>query len=46
MPNHVLQDLAIELLDGKQPLWGQIYNLYENELATLRDYLETQLKRG
>jgi hypothetical protein len=46
MPNHGPQDLAIELLDGKQSLWGPIYNLSEKELATLRDYLETQLKRG
>jgi hypothetical protein len=46
MPSHGPQDLAIELLDGKQPLWGSIYNLSEKELATLRDYLETQLKRG
>ncbi len=46
MPNHGPQNLAIELLDGKQPPWGPIYNLSEKELATLRDYLETQLKRG
>jgi hypothetical protein len=46
MPNHGPQDLAIELLDGKQPPWGPIYNLSEKELATLRDYLETQLRRG
>jgi hypothetical protein len=46
MPSHGPQDLAIELLDGRQPPWGPIYNLSEKELATLRDYLETQLKRG
>jgi lysine/ornithine N-monooxygenase len=46
MPSHSPQDLAIELLDGKQPLWGPIYNLSEKELDTLRSYLEVQLKRG
>ncbi len=46
MPSHGLQDLAIELLDGKQLPWGPIYNLSEKELDTLRSYLEVQLKRG
>jgi hypothetical protein len=46
MPSHGLQDLAIELLTGKQPPWGPIYNLSEKELDTLRSYLEVQLKRG
>ncbi len=36
----------IELIDGKQPPWGPIYNLSEKELETLRSYLETQLKQG
>jgi hypothetical protein len=46
MPSHGLQDLAIELLDGKQRPRGPIYNLSEKELDTLRSYLEVQLKRG
>ncbi len=46
MPSHGPQDLAIELLDGKQPPWGPNYNLSEKELDTLRSYLEVQLKRG
>ncbi len=46
MPTHGPQDLAIELLYSKQPPRGPIYNLSEKELATLRDYLETQLRRG
>jgi hypothetical protein len=46
MPSHGPQDLAIELTDGRQPLWGPIYNLSEKELDTLRSYLEVQLKRG
>jgi hypothetical protein len=46
MPSHGLLDLAIKLLNGKQPLWGPIYNLSEKELDTLRSYLDIQLKRG
>jgi hypothetical protein len=45
-PSHSPQDLAIKLLDGKQPLWGPIYSLSEKELDTLCSYLEVQLKRG
>ncbi len=46
MPSHGPQHLAIELLDGKQPPWGPTYNLSEQELDTLRSYLEVQLKCG
>jgi hypothetical protein len=46
MPSHSLQDLAIELVDSKQPPWGPIYNLSEKKLDTLRSYLEVQLKYG
>jgi hypothetical protein len=46
MPSHGPQDLAIELLDSKLPLWGPIYNLSEKELDTLRSYLEVQLNEG
>jgi hypothetical protein len=46
MPSHGPQDLAIELIDSKQPPWGPIYNLSEKELDTLRSYLEVQLRRG
>jgi hypothetical protein len=46
MPSHGPQDLAIELLNGKQPPWGQIYNLSEKEFDTLRCYLKSQLERG
>jgi hypothetical protein len=41
MPSHSHLDLAIDLLDGKQLLWGPTYDLSEKELATLRDYLKT-----
>jgi hypothetical protein len=46
MPSHGPHNLAIKLLDGKQPPWGPIYNLSEKELDTLRSYLEVQLQRG
>jgi hypothetical protein len=46
MPSYNPQDLAIKLTNGKQPPWGQIYNLSKAELDTLRPYLEVQLKRG
>ncbi len=46
VPNNGPQDLAIELLDNKQLWWGPIYNFSKKELATLWDYLETQLKKG
>jgi hypothetical protein len=46
MPNHGPQDLAIELLDGKQPRRGPINNFSKKEWVNLRDYQETQLKRG
>jgi hypothetical protein len=43
-PSHSPQDLAIELLDGKQPPLGPIYNRFEKKLDTLCSYLEVQLK--
>jgi hypothetical protein len=46
MSSHCPQDLAIELLNGKQPPWGPIYNLSKKELDTLCSYLEVKLKRG
>ncbi len=46
MPTYGPQVMMIELLNGKQPLWGLDYNLFEKELATLCNYLKTQLTRG
>ena len=37
---------AIELQDGKQPLYGPIYSLGPVELETLKTYIETHLKTG
>lgn len=39
-------DLAIELEDGKQPPYSPMYNLSENELVVLREYLRKYLERG
>jgi hypothetical protein len=44
MPSRGPQDLAIKLLEGKQPQWGPIYNLSEKELDTLHSFLKVQLK--
>jgi hypothetical protein len=46
MPSRGSQDLAIKLLDSKQPPWGPIYNLSKKELDTFYSYLEVQLKQG
>ena len=37
---------AIELQDGKQPLYGPIYSLGPVELETLKTYIKTHLKIG
>ncbi len=36
---HGLHDLTIDLVEGKKPQWGPIYNLSAKELETLRNYL-------
>ncbi len=44
MPSHGPQDLTIELLDGRQPLWGPNYNLSKKVLDTHCSYLKVWLK--
>ena len=46
LPEHGPQDLAIDLVEGKEPPFGPLYNLSEAELAVLREYLDTYCKRG
>jgi hypothetical protein len=46
VPEHGPQDLTIDIVEGKEPLWGPIYNLSAKELETLRDYLDKNLARG
>jgi hypothetical protein len=44
MSSHGLHNLAVLLLNGKQPPWGLIYKLFDNELETLCYYLEVKLR--
>jgi hypothetical protein len=46
LPEHRKFDISIDLIPGATVPWGPIYNLTEPELATLRDYLSENLKRG
>ena len=39
-------DLAIDLLLGKEPLYGPIYPLSQTKLAALREFLEENLAKG
>ena len=39
-------DLAIELQPGKEPPYGPIYPLSPQELVTLKEWLEENLKKG
>ncbi len=43
---HSPQDLTMDLIDGKEPPWGPIYNLSLKDLQTLREYLDENLSRG
>ena len=44
--NTGINEHAIELVEGKQPLYGPIYCLSPVELETLKTYIETHLKTG
>ena len=44
--NTSINEHAIELQDGKQPLYEPIYSLGPVELETLKTYIETHLKTG
>jgi hypothetical protein len=43
---HGLHNLTINLVEGKEPPWGPIYNLSAKVLETLRDYLDENLVRN
>ena len=45
LPPHRAQDHAIET-EGGEPPFGPLYNLSCAELATLRDYIKTNLEKG
>ena len=47
LPKHTgINDYAIELVDGQQPLYEPIYSLRPVELETLKAYIETNLANG
>jgi hypothetical protein len=43
-PHHKGLDHEINLKPDAKPLWGLIYNLLEEELKVLKDYLEKMLR--
>ena len=45
-PQHRPYDCAIGIEDGAQVLFGRIYNLSQNELATLKEYIDENLAKG
>ncbi len=46
LENTRMNELVIELIDGKQPPYKPIYALSPVELETLKTYIETHLKPG
>lgn len=46
LPEHRPYDCGVELQEGAQPPFGPIYNLSQNELAALKDYVEENLAKG
>jgi hypothetical protein len=46
LPQHHPYDCAINLQEGTQPSFGPIYNLSQNELATLQEYLDENLAKN
>ena len=46
LPSHGTQDHAIDLVEGKEPPYGPLYNLSATELKVLRTYLDDALAKG
>ena len=47
LPENInINEHAIELIEGKQPLYGPIYSLGPMELEMLKAYIETHWKTG
>ena len=46
LPKHQPWDHTIPLVEGKQPTFGKIYPMNEEQSKTLRDYLDTNIKKG
>ena len=45
-PQHRPYDCGINLQEGTQPPFGPIYNLSQNELVALREYLDKNLTKN
>ena len=45
LPELSRHDLAIKLIDNRQPLFGPIYNLYRTELEVMRKYVNEMLAK-
>ena len=46
LPSHGKLDHAIDLHDDKEPPYGPLYNLSQNELQVLRSYLDESGRKG
>ena len=46
LPPHRSFDHAIDMVEGKEPPWGPIYTLSENELEVMSTYLDKMLRSG
>lgn len=46
LPEHGPQDLAIDLVDGKIPPMGTLYNLSESELLVVQKYVKDMTEKG
>ena len=46
LPQHHPYDCSIDLQEGTQPSFSPIYNLSQNELAALREYLDENLAKN
>ena len=46
LPQHRLYDCAIDIEDGAQVPFGPIYNMSQDELATLKEYIDENFAKG
>jgi hypothetical protein len=46
LPKYPPYNCTIDLQDGAQPSYGPIYNLSQNELSALKDYIEENLAKN
>ena len=46
LPEHRKYDMEINIIPKQKVPWGPIYPLSEPELKVLKDYLDTELKKG